>query len=51
MSGYEVWGHHGEVVSNINVEEEDNDWAGGDAMNEKLDSFHPELNLADDPPT
>jgi hypothetical protein len=51
--GYEVWEHHSEVVPNPNVEEEENnDWAGGDAMHEMLDSLRPELNLiSEDPPT
>jgi hypothetical protein len=35
-----------------NVEEENNDWAHGDAMHEMLDSLRPELNLSyNDPPT
>jgi hypothetical protein len=35
-----------------NVEEENNDWADGDAMHEMLDSLRPELNLSsNDPPT
>jgi hypothetical protein len=47
MPGYEVWEHHGEVVPNLNVEEEDNnEWASGDAMHEMLDSLPPELNLS-----
>jgi hypothetical protein len=47
MFGYEVWEHLGEVVPNPNVEEEENnDWACGDAMHEMLDSLHPELNLS-----
>jgi hypothetical protein len=47
MPGYEVWEHHGEVVSNPNVEEEENnDWAG-----EMLDSLHPELKLCSEDPT
>jgi hypothetical protein len=30
MPGYEVWEHHGEVLPNPNVEDdENNDWAGG----------------------
>jgi hypothetical protein len=45
-----VWEHHGEVVPNLNVEEENNDWAGGDAMHEMLDSLHPELNLSSKDP-
>jgi hypothetical protein len=33
MPGYEVWEHHGEVVPNRNIEEEENnDWAGDDVM-------------------
>jgi hypothetical protein len=49
MPGYEVWDHHGEVVANLNVEEENNDWIGSDVM---LDSLHPKLNLSpEDPPT
>jgi hypothetical protein len=53
MSGYEVWEHHGEVVSIPNVEEEENnDWASGDAMHEMLDSLCTELNLSfEDPAT
>jgi hypothetical protein len=45
-----VWEHHGEVVPNLNVEEENNDWACGDAMHEMLDSLHPELNLSSKDP-
>jgi hypothetical protein len=53
MLRYEVWEHHSEVISNPNVEEEENnEWAGGDAMHEKLDSLRPELNLSSkNPPT
>jgi hypothetical protein len=52
MSGYEVWEHHGEVLPNPNVEEEENnDWASGDAMHEMLDSLRPELNLRSEDPT
>jgi hypothetical protein len=41
MLGYEVWEHHGEVVPNPSVEEEENnDWAGDDAMHEMLDSLY-----------
>jgi hypothetical protein len=48
---YEVWEHHGEVVPNRNVEEEENnDWAGDDAMHEMLDSLRPELNLSSKDP-
>jgi hypothetical protein len=51
MPGYEVWEHHGEVVPNPNVEEEENnDWVGGDAMHEMLDSLHPELDLSSKDP-
>jgi hypothetical protein len=51
MLRYEVWEHHGEVVPNRNVEgEENNDWAGDDAMHEMLDSLRPELNLTSDDP-
>jgi hypothetical protein len=47
MPEYEVWVHHGEVVSNRNVEEEENnDWAGDDAMHEMLDPLRLELNLS-----
>jgi hypothetical protein len=45
-AAYEVWEHHGEVVPNRNVEEENNDWAGDDAMHEMLDSLRSELNLS-----
>jgi hypothetical protein len=46
---YKVWKHHGEVVPNPNVEkEENNDWAGGDAMHEMLYSLRLELNLSFD---
>jgi hypothetical protein len=49
MPGYKVWDHHGEVVANLNVEEENIDWIGSDVM---LDSLHLELNLSpEDPPT
>jgi hypothetical protein len=53
MSRYEVWEHNGQVVPSPNVEEEDNnDWARGDAMHEMLDSLSPELNFSsEDPPT
>jgi hypothetical protein len=53
MLGYEVWEHHGEVVPNPSVEEEENnDWAGDDAMHEMLDSLCLELNLSfEDPAT
>jgi hypothetical protein len=37
-----VWEQHGEVVPNRNVEEENNDWAGDDAMHEMLYSLRPE---------
>jgi hypothetical protein len=48
---YEVWEHHGEVVLNPNVEEEENnDWAGDDAMHEMLDSLRPVLNLSSEDP-
>jgi hypothetical protein len=51
MPGYEVWEHHGEVVPNRNVEEEENnDWAGDDVMHEILDSLCPELNLSSEDP-
>jgi hypothetical protein len=51
MPEHEVWEHHGEVVSNRNVEEEENnDWAGDDAMHEMLDSLRPELNLSSEDP-
>jgi hypothetical protein len=51
MSGYEVWEHHGEVVSNWNVEEEENnDWASGDTIHEMLDLSCPELNLSSEDP-
>ena len=51
MPGYEVWEHHGEVVPNRNVEEEENnDWAGDDAMHEMLDSLRPEFNLSSEDP-
>jgi hypothetical protein len=51
MPGYEVWEHHGEVVPNRNVEEEENnDWAGDGAMHEMLDSLCPELNLSSEDP-
>jgi hypothetical protein len=51
MPGYEVWEHHGEVVPNQNVEEEENnDWGGDDAMHEMLHSLHPELNLSSEDP-
>jgi hypothetical protein len=40
-----VWEHHGEVLPNPNVEEEENnDWVGGDATHDMLDSLRPELN-------
>jgi hypothetical protein len=43
-----VWVHHGEVVPNPNVEEEENnDWA---AMHEMLDLLRPELNLSSEDP-
>jgi hypothetical protein len=46
-----VWEHHGEVVPNTNVEEEENNnWAGGDVMHEMLDSLSPELNLSSEDP-
>jgi hypothetical protein len=48
---HEVWEHHGEVVPKPNVEEEENnDWAGGDAMHEMLDSLCSELNLSSEDP-
>jgi hypothetical protein len=50
MPGYEVWKHHGEVVLKLNVEEENNDWAGDDVMHEMLDSLRPELNLSSEDP-
>jgi hypothetical protein len=51
MPRYEVWEHHDEVVPNKNVkEEENNDWAGDDAMHEMLDSLRPELNLSSEDP-
>jgi hypothetical protein len=51
MPGYEVWEHLGDVVPNPNVEEEENnDWAGGDAMHEMLDSLYPELDLSSEEP-
>ena len=50
MPGFEVWEHHGEVVPNPNVEQENNDWAGGDAMHEMLDSLRLELNLSSEDP-
>jgi hypothetical protein len=50
MPGYEVWEHHGEVVPNPNVEEENNDWAGDGAMHEMLDSLRLELNLSSKDP-
>jgi hypothetical protein len=37
---YEVWEHHGEVLPNPNVEEENNDWASDDAMHEMLEQYH-----------
>lgn len=43
-----MWDHHGEVVANLNVEEENNDWIGSDVM---LDSLHPELNLSPEDPS
>jgi hypothetical protein len=51
MPKYDVWEHHGEVVLNPNVEEENNDWAGDDAMYEMLDSLHPKLNLSSKDPS
>jgi hypothetical protein len=46
-----VWEHHGEVVSNPNVEEEENnDLAGGDTIHEMLDLSCPELNLSSEDP-
>jgi hypothetical protein len=53
MPGYKMWEHHDEVVLNPNIEEEENnDWVGGDAMHEMLDSLGPELNLSsEDSPT
>jgi hypothetical protein len=51
MLGYEVWEHHGEVVPNLSVEEEENnDWACDDAMHEMLDSLCLELNLSFEDP-
>jgi hypothetical protein len=51
MTGYEVWEYHGEVVPNPNVEEEENNvWAGDDAMHKMLDSLHAELNLSSKDP-
>jgi hypothetical protein len=51
MPGYEVWEHHGEIVLNPNVEEEENnDWADDNAMHEMLDSLRPELNLSSEDP-
>jgi hypothetical protein len=51
MPGYEVWEHHGEVVPNQNVEEEENnDWACDDTMHEMVDSLRPELNLSSEDP-
>jgi hypothetical protein len=51
MLGYEVWEHHGVVVPNPNVEEEENnDWVGDDAMHEMLESLRPELNLSSEDP-
>jgi hypothetical protein len=51
MPGYEMWEYHGEVVTNWNVEDaENNDWAGDDAMHEMLDSLRPELNLSSKDP-
>jgi hypothetical protein len=51
MPVYEVSEHHGEVVPNPNVEkEENNHWAGNDAMHEMLDSLCPELNLSSEDP-
>jgi hypothetical protein len=51
MPEYEVWEHHGEVVLNPSVEEEENNyWAGDDAMHEMLDSLHPELNPSSEDP-
>jgi hypothetical protein len=51
MLGYEVWEHHGEVVPNPNVEEdENNDWVGDDAMYVMLDSLRLELNLSSEDP-
>jgi hypothetical protein len=42
---------NGEVVRNRNVEdEENNNWAGDDAMHEMLDSLRPELNLSSEDP-
>jgi hypothetical protein len=52
MPGYEMWEHHGEVVPNQNVEEEENnDWAGDDAMHEMLDSLRLDLILSSEDPT
>jgi hypothetical protein len=40
MPIYEVCEHHGEVLPNPNVEEEEkNDWAASDVMHEMLDSL------------
>jgi hypothetical protein len=50
MPGYEVWEHHGVVVPNSNVEEENNDWAGGDVKHEMLDSLRLELDLSSKDP-
>jgi hypothetical protein len=50
MARYEVREHHGEVVLNPNVEEENNDWAGDDALHEMLDSLRTELNLSSEDP-
>jgi hypothetical protein len=51
MPRYEVWEHHGEVVPNRNVEEEENnDWAGDDAMHKMLDSLRLDLNLSSEDP-
>jgi hypothetical protein len=50
MPGFEVWEHHGEVVPNPNIEQENNDLAGGDAMHEMLDSLRLELNLSSEDP-
>jgi hypothetical protein len=51
MPGYEVWEHHGEVVSHVAIEEEENnDCIGGDAMHEMLDSIRLELSLSSKDP-
>jgi hypothetical protein len=46
-----VWEHHGEVVSHVAIEEEENnDCIGGDAMHEMLDSIRLVLSLSSKDP-